>query len=79
VDGLAGPQVWTTLLADVAAQKVDPSSYAYVLVSKILPENLTLYKQRRRGVRQRPVNTGAPGADTLDGTTPCSSTSRPRR
>ena len=43
VDGLAGPAVWTTLLNDVAAQKVDPTPYVYVLVSKNLPETLTLY------------------------------------
>ncbi len=43
VDGLAGPKVWSTLLADVAADKVDSAPYTYVLVSKVLPENLTLY------------------------------------
>ena len=68
VDGLAGPQVWTTLLADVAAQKVDPSPYTYVLVSKVLPENLTLYNNGAVAYSNIPVNTGAPGADTVDGT-----------
>ena len=44
VDGLAGQKVWTALLADVAAGKVDASPYTYVLVSKQLPETLTLYE-----------------------------------
>jgi peptidoglycan hydrolase-like protein with peptidoglycan-binding domain len=70
VDGLAGPQVWTTLLADVAAQKADPAPYTYVLVSKVLPENLTLYNNGAVAYSNIPVNTGAPGADTVDGTYP---------
>jgi peptidoglycan hydrolase-like protein with peptidoglycan-binding domain len=70
VDGLAGPQVWSTLLADVAANKVDPAPYTYVLVSKVLPENLTLYNNGAPQYANIPVNTGAPGADTQDGTFP---------
>jgi lipoprotein-anchoring transpeptidase ErfK/SrfK len=68
VDGLAGPQVWSTLLADAAANKVDPAPYTYVLVSKVLPENLTLYNNGVAQYTNIPVNTGAPGADTQDGT-----------
>ncbi len=70
VDGLAGPSVWSTLLADVAAQKVDTAPYTYVLVSKVLPENLTLYNNGAPQYTNIPVNTGAPGADTTDGTYP---------
>jgi L,D-transpeptidase catalytic domain len=70
VDGLAGPAVWTTLLNDVAAQKVDPTPYTYVLVSKNLPETLTLYNNGAAQYSSIPVNTGAPGADTVDGTYP---------
>lgn len=70
VDGLAGPAVWTTLLNDVAAQKVDPTPYTYVLVSKNLPENLTLYNNGAAQYSNIPVNTGLPGADTVDGTYP---------
>jgi lipoprotein-anchoring transpeptidase ErfK/SrfK len=70
VDGLAGPVVWTTLLADVAANKVDTAPYVYVLVSKVLPENLTLYNDGAAQYTNIPVNTGAPGADTTDGTYP---------
>jgi peptidoglycan hydrolase-like protein with peptidoglycan-binding domain len=70
VDGLAGPSVWTTLLNDVAAQKDDTLPYVYVLVSKTLPENLTLYNNGAAQYTNIPVNTGSPGADTLDGTYP---------
>jgi peptidoglycan hydrolase-like protein with peptidoglycan-binding domain len=70
VDGLAGPLVWTTLLRDVAANKVDTGPYTYVLVSKVLPENLTLYDNGVPQYTNIPVNTGAPGADTVDGTYP---------
>jgi len=70
VDGLDGPQVWTTLLHDVAANKVDTAPYTYVLVSKVLPENLTLYDNGTAQYTNIPVNTGAPGADTVDGTYP---------
>jgi peptidoglycan hydrolase-like protein with peptidoglycan-binding domain len=68
VDGLAGPQVWSTLIADATANKVDPAPYTYVLVSKVQPENLTLYNNGVAQYSNVPVNTGAPGADTQDGT-----------
>ncbi len=70
VDGLAGPEVWTALLSDVAAAKDNPAPYTYVLVSKVLPENLTLYNDGAPQYTNIPVNTGAPGADTTDGTYP---------
>jgi lipoprotein-anchoring transpeptidase ErfK/SrfK len=41
-----------------------------VLVSKVLPENLTLYNNGAPQYTNIPVNTGAPGADTADGTYP---------
>ena len=67
VDGLAGPEVWATLLQDVATNKVNANPYVYVLVSKVLPENLTLYDNGAAQYTNIPVNTGAPGADTTDG------------
>jgi peptidoglycan hydrolase-like protein with peptidoglycan-binding domain len=70
VDGLAGGQVWTTMLHDVATNKVNTAPYTYVLVSKVLPENLTLYNNGAAQYTNIPVNTGAPGADTADGTYP---------
>jgi peptidoglycan hydrolase-like protein with peptidoglycan-binding domain len=69
VDGVAGPKVWKSLLADVVSHRGDTTPYAYVFVSKSpLPETLTLYVNgavKNGGVL---VNTGAPGATTLDGT-----------
>jgi peptidoglycan hydrolase-like protein with peptidoglycan-binding domain len=70
VDGLAGRQVWSALLSDLGAGKVDATPYTYVLVSKLLPETLTLYTNGAPTLAGIPVNTGAPGADTVDGTYP---------
>jgi lipoprotein-anchoring transpeptidase ErfK/SrfK len=67
VDGIAGPTVWTSLLNDVINNKPDATPYVYVLVNKVVPQSLTLWDN---GVAQYvgfPVNTGAPGADTTDG------------
>jgi peptidoglycan hydrolase-like protein with peptidoglycan-binding domain len=68
VDGLAGPEVWSTLLADVATSKGDAVPYTYVLVTKTLPEHLTVFVNGSVQLANIPVNTGAPGADTVDGT-----------
>jgi peptidoglycan hydrolase-like protein with peptidoglycan-binding domain len=70
VDGLAGQKVWTALEADTAAGKTNANPYTYVLVSKTLPENLTLYNNGAVQFAAIPVNTGVPGADTTDGTYP---------
>ena len=68
VDGIPGPTVWTTLINDVINDKPDATPYVYVLVNKVVPQNLTLWNN---GVAQYvgiPINSGAPGADTTDGT-----------
>ena len=68
VDGIAGPTVWTDLLNDVINDKPSATPYVYVLVNKVVPQNLTLWNN---GVAQYvgfPINSGAPGADTTDGT-----------
>jgi lipoprotein-anchoring transpeptidase ErfK/SrfK len=67
VDGIAGPAVWTALINDTINHKVDATPYVYVLVSKTLPENLTLWNNGAAEYVGIPVNTGAPGADTTDG------------
>ena len=43
-DGLAGPQVWTDLLADVQSGKGNAQPWDYVLVSQSRPETATVYK-----------------------------------
>jgi lipoprotein-anchoring transpeptidase ErfK/SrfK len=68
VDGIAGPAVWTNLINDLINDKPDATPYVYVLVNKVVPQNLTLWNN---GVAQYvgiPINSGAPGADTTDGT-----------
>ncbi len=70
VDGVVGKQVWTALLADQAGNKTSGNPYTYVVVSKQLPENLTLYVNGAPTMTGVAVNTGAPGADTADGTFP---------
>lgn len=70
VDGLAGPRVWSALLAAIAGGKVDVDPYTYAYVSKVLPETLTMYENGAPALTNISVNTGAPGADTVDGTFP---------
>jgi peptidoglycan hydrolase-like protein with peptidoglycan-binding domain len=68
-DGIAGPAVWTDLLADVQSGKGDALPWDYVLVSQSLPESATVYKDGV-AVYSTPVNTGVPGATTENGTFP---------
>ena len=68
-DGIAGPQVWTDLLADVQSGKGDANPWNYVLVSQSLPESATVYSNGA-AVYSTPVNTGVPGAPTANGTFP---------
>ena len=70
VDGIAGPSVWKALLADKAANHMDRSPYTSVLVSKTLPEHLTLWDNGRVRFANVPVNTGLAGAQTTNGTYP---------
>ncbi len=68
-DGQAGPAVWTALLADAAAGKVDGGAYNYVFVSKALPQRVTVYSNGA-SVYTTLANTGVNGADTAVGTFP---------
>ncbi len=68
VDGIAGPEVWSTLLHDVTTGATDQAPWDYVYVSKVVPENLTLWVNGTPMFVDVPVNTGVPGADTADGT-----------
>jgi lipoprotein-anchoring transpeptidase ErfK/SrfK len=66
VDGEAGPTVWGALINDLINDKPSATPYVYVLVNKVVPQTLTLWNN---GTAQltAPVNSGAPGADTTDG------------
>jgi peptidoglycan hydrolase-like protein with peptidoglycan-binding domain/uncharacterized membrane protein len=68
-DGVAGPQVWTDLLADVQSGKGDTQPWNYVVVSQSLPESATVYSNGS-AVYSTPVNTGVAGAPTENGTFP---------
>ena len=68
VDGVAGPQVWTALLADVSAHKANTEPLSYVLVTKALPQHLTAWVNGTLALRDVLVNTGVPGATTHVGT-----------
>jgi len=68
-DGLAGPQVWTDLLADLQSGKSNAQPWDYVLVSQSHPETATVYKDGAE-VYSTLVNTGVPGAVTENGTWP---------
>ncbi|MHB1712353.1 MAG: L,D-transpeptidase family protein [Acidimicrobiales bacterium] len=68
VNGIPGTSVWAALLADATTTKVNANPYTYVYVSKVLPENLTLYSNGAVQFANIPVNTGVPGANTPDGT-----------
>lgn len=69
VDGVAGPQVWRTLLQAATAYQVDPHGYSYVLVTKSQPERLVLWYQGQ-DVYSFPANTGIAQSPTPNGTWP---------
>jgi hypothetical protein len=69
MDGDAGPSVWSSLLAAVAANKTNKNGYTYSLVNQASPENLKVYHDGKV-IEDTPVNTGVPGAGTADGTYP---------
>jgi L,D-transpeptidase-like protein/Big-like domain-containing protein len=68
-DGVAGPAVWTDLLADVQSGKGNAFPWDYVLVSQSLPETATVFRDGAP-IYSTPVNTGVPGAPTENGTWP---------
>jgi len=70
VDAIAGRQVWNALLTAAASGQPNSTPYVDVLVSKQVPETLTLYENGAPVMANVAVNTGAPGADTADGTFP---------
>lgn len=67
VDGVAGPQVWSTILGTSA--KADAYPISYVLVQESHPETLQLW-DAGHWVLTSDANTGVPGAVTVDGTFP---------
>ena len=66
VDGEAGPTVWGALINDLINDKPSATPYVYVLVNKTVPQTLTLWNNGTAQYTVR-VNSGAPGADTTNG------------
>lgn len=69
VDGVAGPQVWASLLgATAGAQPVtNQQGYTFALASKVLPESLTVWHDGQV-ISRSATNSGIPQAPTADGT-----------
>jgi peptidoglycan hydrolase-like protein with peptidoglycan-binding domain len=68
-DGVAGPAVWTALLAASAAGTLDTAPYNYVYVNQTLPETATVYSNGAVAYSSA-ANTGVAGALTNVGTFP---------
>jgi hypothetical protein len=66
-DGVAGPNVWHTLLAAAIAGTQIHTPYSYVYVHRSLPQSLTLWSAGHK-VLSSPGNTGIPQSPTKLGT-----------
>jgi hypothetical protein len=69
MDGDAGPQVWTALLAAADAGQTNQHGYTYAIASQQDPETLTVY-HNGQVVLHTLANTGIPAAPTTVGTAP---------
>ncbi|HEX2392765.1 MAG TPA: L,D-transpeptidase family protein [Solirubrobacterales bacterium] len=68
-DGVAGPEVWESLMRDAIAGKRSPGGYSYVQVSETIPENVRVW-HNGKVVVEGAANTGIPDAETELGTFP---------
>lgn len=69
VDGVAGTRVWAAMFQALAAGQVSTQGYTYALVSKTLPETMTLWHNGTVVLRSV-VDTGIAAAPTPDGAFP---------
>ena len=69
VDGIAGPRVWHSLIADTLAGKRRDAGYSYVYVHENVPQKMTLWHNGRIVITS-PGNTGIASAPTALGTYP---------
>jgi peptidoglycan hydrolase-like protein with peptidoglycan-binding domain len=69
MDGVAGPQVWTALLAAVAAGQSNQNGYTYAIAAETNPETLTIW-HNGQVVSHFLANTGIQVAPTTIGTAP---------
>ena len=70
MDGVAGPSVWSHLLAAAAADKVNPNGYSYALATQNSPHETLKVWHNGKVILNTAANTGIPGANTADGTYP---------
>ena len=70
MDGTAGSQVWTRLLAAAAADQVNPNGYTYALASQNSPHESLKVWHNGKLILNTPANTGISVANTADGTFP---------
>ena len=68
-DGVAGTQVWRTLLRDDLSGRRSDAGYSYVFVHETIPQSLSLWHDGRVIVTS-PGNTGIAEAPTAPGTWP---------
>jgi hypothetical protein len=69
VDGIAGPEVWGSLLKDVGTHDANPNGYTYAIASENDPETLTIWHNGQE-VLHTLANTGIQQAPTTLGTAP---------
>ncbi len=69
VTGEGNGPTWSSVLYDETHYRRDSRPYTWVSVSESLPETLTLHRGHRV-VFTTPVNTGVPGAETVQGSFP---------
>jgi hypothetical protein len=70
MDGVAGPEVWSHLLAAAAKNEVDPNGYTYALATQDSPHETLEVWHNGKVILNTAANTGIPGASTQDGTFP---------
>jgi hypothetical protein len=73
VDGVAGVEVWESLMKSAIAGDVKPemgaaNGYTYVWVNESSPETVNVWHNGKMIVSGAPANTGIPGAETELGT-----------
>ncbi len=69
VDGIAGPEVWGSLLKDVGTHTANTNGYTYAIASENNPETLTIWHNGQE-VLHTLANTGIPQSPTTIGTAP---------
>jgi len=70
MDGEAGPDVWSHLLAAAVKDTVNPNGYTYALATQNSPNETLQVWHNGKVVLDTAANTGIPAANTADGTFP---------